>query len=1120
VAVAYRDSVSGGGNLTSVSLTIPATVAANDGMVAAFTYSAASAPITHPAGWTVVSTATTGSLVTALLSRVAQAGDAGASATWTVTGAAARIAAAIVAYSGTDTTTLIDASASATSTTTPTTPTVAAVTAGAIEVQIVSQRGGTTGNWTPPGGITERQDIAVSGGGGQSLAVGDSLTGLASGASAGGGAWTPAVSTTTYTMWTVLLRAASTATNAPASEAAASASAQGATASVRAPAVAASAAASANPAAGPLQGPSSLAAWQALWDAPQIAGGWLGGDGCWSAMHPSGVSALFSFGDSPLLFDEGPVVLTGDESVCFAGPGGAYFIVTTAESAEWSVGSHVRAYQSDGVTLRSTETFRVVDISAPSAGLVNITTDHAIPGLADGDILKECTGGATRHFPNSSAILWTNDGLRLASGPGPLFPNDGDGSWYWAGPMLIENGSDLYVFASKQSPPPIPNPLGLPWTDEGHGLFRFTWADPLSAPVFAEKIADIGPAIGWGAAAVSDGTHAYIFGAELGFVSNRLYLARVPIGSLGSAPSTWEFWTSAGGGTWATGAENLTSSAGLLAVLSDSPGVENSLSAHLVGGQYRLVSKAAGTFGSDITVWTASAPAGPWAQGTVFGRAPYGSPTAEDQTYITLGHYDLPKVGQQWLVSTSRNQSGHTLAGYFEDGPEGFYRPLWFTSTIGDAAVAATSPSASVTTATATAAAASQSPATAAAGDATVAVFTQGSGATATAEALFDPGSSLSMELTQLTPVAGHVAALDATVVIALSTDAPADPAAATAEALSADGVTASITPSPALASVAAPDAAAAVAVAAPAETAGVLAQAIAVTSATAVTALPGAAVAGAAAGDAAASAGASADPGEAAGSADDPALSLSQPAPAEGTAATAEAFDAAAQISTPSTPLAAAAQGGGSAHDAATTRQDNIAAPAEDAPAATVAGDGAATVAPSAEATESAGAAGDATVTTSGAVLATAGAGTAAAGAPDPGPAVAVAGGAASASGAAVDAGASLSPSVQAANSEASAAALDAIVSSSGGALASAETAEAASAASGPTVATGTTGPASPAVAAGDCPDPGAALIIAAAEAITTAAALDTALAGLVSRRFRGRAAIREPHRGRASVL
>jgi hypothetical protein len=427
-----------------------------------------------------------------------------------------------------------------------------------------------------------------------------------------------------------------------------------------------------------LLAPATLAAWVAMWEAIPLGtpAGWLGGDGMWSVAHPSGLAALFSFGDTPVRKSLGSRTLTGATAT---GAGTAttknYIIATDGDATDISIGDRCQIYDSGG-TLRHASTLDFVVTQKNSAfGFTNIVFNLNLPAVTvSGDVLKVHTGGNDHFFPNSSAVLWTSQGLKIVSGTGTFIPNDGDSTWYWAGPMVMD-GTDLYVFASKQSP-------GSPWTNEGHGLFKFDWTDPTNVPKNPTKIADVSPLVGWGASLLKVGSTFYIYAAwrdaAASWYGHQLHLARTT--NLSNNPNTWEFLTDSG---WATGAGYLTDKTGLKIILDAQPasqgvkGTENTVSVDLVGDSIKIVSKIAGVFGSSVTVWEGQFPEGPFTARATGASAPYGSPTANDQTYITEGHYDLPRLPNgKVLYSVSRNQSGNTTETFF--GDPSFYRPMWF----------------------------------------------------------------------------------------------------------------------------------------------------------------------------------------------------------------------------------------------------------------------------------------------------------------------------------------------------------------------------------------------------------------------------------------------------------
>ncbi len=153
---------------SAASLTIskPAGTVAGDVMIAAVTSTPSSIPITAPAGWTLIQsqqqTASTSSVVSAFY-RVAGASEP-SSYTWILASGHAGAVGGIVSYSGVDTAAPLDVSAKAA---TPKSlnhaaPSVTTTQTGDMLVTVHEYT--SARRWTPPAGMTERVDIASSGG--------------------------------------------------------------------------------------------------------------------------------------------------------------------------------------------------------------------------------------------------------------------------------------------------------------------------------------------------------------------------------------------------------------------------------------------------------------------------------------------------------------------------------------------------------------------------------------------------------------------------------------------------------------------------------------------------------------------------------------------------------------------------------------------------------------------------------------------------------------------------------------------------------------------------------------------------------------------------------------------
>jgi hypothetical protein len=149
-------------NASTLSIAVPAGTVAGDVMIAAITVTPSTVPITAPGGWTqirAVTQASGGGSQLATYYRVATASEP-ASYTWTLTTSHTGAAGGIVSYSGVDNTTPIDVSASVitNSSLNHTAPTI--TTSIANDMLVTVHEYESASSWTPPGGMTERVDIA------------------------------------------------------------------------------------------------------------------------------------------------------------------------------------------------------------------------------------------------------------------------------------------------------------------------------------------------------------------------------------------------------------------------------------------------------------------------------------------------------------------------------------------------------------------------------------------------------------------------------------------------------------------------------------------------------------------------------------------------------------------------------------------------------------------------------------------------------------------------------------------------------------------------------------------------------------------------------------------------
>jgi RHS repeat-associated protein len=172
----------GAGAATSVVVNKPAGVVSGDALIAGVTVAGGSGvTVTPPAGWTSIATATNSTTIRTVAFRKVAGGSEPASYTFTLS-VSKKAAASISAYTGVDPATPVDVSATATNATSTSqvAASVTTTTGGYRQlVEIYGAAAATT--FTPPGGQTERADVATSGTGSVTLEAADKALG-ASGA--------------------------------------------------------------------------------------------------------------------------------------------------------------------------------------------------------------------------------------------------------------------------------------------------------------------------------------------------------------------------------------------------------------------------------------------------------------------------------------------------------------------------------------------------------------------------------------------------------------------------------------------------------------------------------------------------------------------------------------------------------------------------------------------------------------------------------------------------------------------------------------------------------------------------------------------------------------------------
>lgn len=199
MAVSYLASTSNTANATSIALTVPGTVQVGHlillGHVMAS--SSSSRTLTWPSGFIELGVAEASGHGSHVAWKIATSSEVGATLTINVVGGTIKQAASLTAYSGTHATLPINQWAKSTpsGTVSHTTPSIQPLTvSNCLKVEFAFDSTGVAPNtavWTPPSGLTTRQQQFTTGSGASSMAVGDSDTTLYAAASTpGNDTWT------------------------------------------------------------------------------------------------------------------------------------------------------------------------------------------------------------------------------------------------------------------------------------------------------------------------------------------------------------------------------------------------------------------------------------------------------------------------------------------------------------------------------------------------------------------------------------------------------------------------------------------------------------------------------------------------------------------------------------------------------------------------------------------------------------------------------------------------------------------------------------------------------------------------------------------------------------------
>lgn len=320
---------------------------------------------------------------------------------------------------------------------------------------------------------------------------------------------------------------------------------------------------------------------------------------------------------------------------------------------------------------------------------VDFARSPSISGFVGGDIAADVAlqrgdrlfafGDSIIDSTESPTSLVRNSLLRLADGQACLIlgpagsafvPDRGDGVGYW--PMsLLEVVPDQRVVAFVQRV-----------RDRYAVEERFVTLGPSLAEISIDadgaahvvRVIDLGDddtsreRICWGAASwVGPDGYAYVYGTanpdhELAFGWS-LHVARVPIGQVFDN-AAWRYWD---GREWSP---DPGSAVPLIPAVG---GVSQTLSVFAEGDRWYAVSKRDDYLGSDVVIWSAPGPAGPFDAGTTVARRP-SDLAAGKLAYAALAHPSLFPQKGTIVISVSHNTTDAKALG--EDPT--LYRPEFF----------------------------------------------------------------------------------------------------------------------------------------------------------------------------------------------------------------------------------------------------------------------------------------------------------------------------------------------------------------------------------------------------------------------------------------------------------
>jgi len=300
--------------------------------------------------------------------------------------------------------------------------------------------------------------------------------------------------------------------------------------------------------------------------------------------------------------------------------------------------------------VRGDDAFAGGDVGAS----VELQDGHSL--FVFGDTLRSPGFNGQRFVHNSMLLFSPGCGqVVMPRSHGALVPDRNDGVGYW--PMSIARierpGYDI-VGVGLQRVRMTGGTNVFDFEILGPAVARFEV--PRGGTPDLKSVQDIGPdrvdttRPMWGAAAVVDHGWVYLYGTSrpvnAGLTGFALRVARTTPDDVGD-PRTWTYWN---GQTW------VDDEGSAVELIGHKGGVSQTLSVFRVGKTWYALSKKDEVLGTDLTIWTAPSPTGPFVPAPPSAAIPSDAVTGTLR-YMPLAHPDLLPEPGTVVVSYSVNNT-------------------------------------------------------------------------------------------------------------------------------------------------------------------------------------------------------------------------------------------------------------------------------------------------------------------------------------------------------------------------------------------------------------------------------------------------------------------------------